>query len=59
MAKDPVCKMEVDQHTALGMSTYQGVTYYFCSPGCKDTFDRDPSRHLGKTDILGRTTKNK
>ena len=26
-------------------STYEGRTYYFCAPGCKETFDKDPAAH--------------
>ena len=39
---DPVCGMQVDPATAAGASEYQGTTYYFCSPGCKRQFDKDP-----------------
>jgi len=37
MAKDPICGMEVDEKTALRVE-YEGETYYFCSPGCRDRF---------------------
>jgi len=47
MEKDPVCGMEVDPKDAAGQSEYQGKTYYFCSPGCKREFDKDPERYLG------------
>lgn len=47
MAKDPVCGMDVDEKTAAGKSEYKGQTYYFCSPGCKRAFDRDPEKYLG------------
>jgi YHS domain-containing protein len=47
MAKDPVCGMEVDEKTAAGKSEYQGKTYYFCSPGCKQAFDKEPEKYLG------------
>ena len=43
-AKDPVCGMMVDEKRAAGMSTYQGKPYYFCSPGCKSTFDKNPAK---------------
>ena len=46
--KDPVCSMEIDPKTAVGKSEYQGQTYYFCSPGCKKNFDRDPSKFAKK-----------
>jgi Cu+-exporting ATPase len=34
--------MESIQKTAAGKLEYQGQTYYFCSPGCKKSFDKDP-----------------
>ena len=45
-AIDPVCKMTVDTETAVAKSDYQGTTYYFCAPGCKRSFDRDPDTYL-------------
>jgi YHS domain-containing protein len=45
MAKDPICGMVVDEKTTKLTSTYAGKTYYFCSPGCKKTFDRDPAKY--------------
>ncbi len=49
MAKDLVCGMEVDPKTATGKSEYKGQTYYFCSPGCKKAFDKEPEKYLGDT----------
>jgi len=37
MAIDPICGMEVDEKTPLRVE-YEGETYYFCSPGCRDKF---------------------
>ena len=45
MAKDPVCGMEVDPKTS-GKVEYQGQTYYFCSPGCMATFQKDPGKYI-------------
>jgi len=45
MAKDPVCGMEVDEQPAARKSEYQGHTYYFCSPGCQQRFEADPTRY--------------
>lgn len=50
MAKDPVCGMEVDEKTAAGKSEHKGQTYYFCSMGCKKSFDREPEKYAGKAD---------
>ncbi len=46
MAIDPVCKMEVDEQSAAATSEYKGKTYYFCAPGCKTAFDKDPEKFL-------------
>ncbi len=48
MAKDPVCGMQVDEKKAAGSSVYQGTTYYFCSPRCKQSFDKAPEKFTGK-----------
>jgi Cu+-exporting ATPase len=48
MAKDPVCGMDVDPSQAAGQSEYKGQTYYFCAPGCKKQFDKDPERYIGQ-----------
>lgn len=47
LAKDPVCGMEVDEKSAPAKSEYMGKTYYFCSPGCKKTFDANPAKYAG------------
>jgi P-type Cu+ transporter len=46
MTKDPVCGMTVSRADYAGQSEFQGKTYYFCSPACKDRFDVDPQRYL-------------
>ena len=40
--KDVVCGMEVDPLTTVESSEYNGTTYHFCSPGCKQKFDHAP-----------------
>lgn len=45
MEKDPVCGMDVDPATAQFSSEHEGVVFYFCSAGCKQTFDGDPHRY--------------
>ena len=47
MAKDPVCGMEVNEETAVAKSEYKSQTYYFCCPGCKASFDKEPEKYLG------------
>lgn len=46
MAQDPVCKMTVDEKKAAAASTYQEKTYYFCSKGCKEKFDKEPEKYV-------------
>ncbi|HEX6033108.1 MAG TPA: YHS domain-containing protein [Anaerolineales bacterium] len=46
---DPVCHMDIDPATAAGTSEYKGQTYYFCSPGCKKAFDKNPEKYLSHT----------
>jgi P-type Cu+ transporter len=57
MEKDPVCDMDVDPKTAAGKSEYQGKTYYFCAPGCKRDFDKDPGKYVGN--VQGDSGDNK
>jgi YHS domain-containing protein len=45
---DPVCKMQIDAERAVGKSEYKGETYYFCAPGCKSAFDKEPEKYLSK-----------
>ena len=43
----PVCKMVVDKaDPGGGTAEYQEITYYFCAPGCRKSFQQDPERHL-------------
>ena len=42
MPMDPVCKMEVEPETAAAKAEYKGETYYFCAPGCKVAFEKNP-----------------
>jgi Cu+-exporting ATPase len=37
--------MEVDPQRAAGQSTYDGMTYYFCSRDCMERFEREPARY--------------
>ncbi|HBG74763.1 MAG TPA: YHS domain-containing protein [Anaerolineae bacterium] len=48
--KDLACGMDIDPATAAGTSKYKGQTYYFCSFGCKKSFDKELEKYLGKAD---------
>ena len=43
---DRVCGMWVEIQGAQLTSVYKGKRYYFCSPGCKEQFGRDPGRFM-------------
>jgi len=45
IVKDPICGMMIELTKAAGSSVYQGNTFYFCSPGCKASFDKNPAKH--------------
>jgi uncharacterized membrane protein YraQ (UPF0718 family)/YHS domain-containing protein len=44
-ARDPVCGMTVNRKNALS-TEWNGTTYYFCGPGCKERFEADPARYV-------------
>lgn len=43
---DPVCGMSISAAEAAGTYDYQGKTYYFCAPGCLNSFKKDPGKYL-------------
>lgn len=44
-ATDPVCGMAVEKSTAAASTEHEGRTYYFCSEGCRQTFEREPEKY--------------
>jgi xanthine dehydrogenase accessory factor len=44
-ATDPVCGMTVAAGPDGMPLEYDGVTYYFCSVGCRQAFERDPAAY--------------
>ena len=38
--------MDVDPKTATEKSEYKEKTYYFCSAGCKKSFDKEPQKYV-------------
>lgn len=41
--KDPVCGMTIEDKAAAGTFIHKGTTYYFCSPSCREKFEKDPA----------------
>lgn len=64
-AVDPVCGMTVTADTSGRPYDHAGTTYYFCCPGCRYAFAKDPDQYLmpagavaaqlGSTIPIGRT----
>ena len=46
IAIDPVCHMEVNVASATHVAEVDGTTFYFCCPGCRARFVKDPQRYL-------------
>ena len=45
--EDPVCHMQVDvKNPAGGTHDHEGTTYYFCAPGCRVAFSKEPEAYL-------------
>jgi len=38
--------MEVDEQNPAATTEHEGQTYYFCAPGCKVAFERNPEKYL-------------
>ena len=45
---DPVCGMKVDPATSKHRYDHDGVTYHFCSDGCRTKFAADPAKYLAQ-----------
>jgi len=46
---DLVCGMTVDAVPANRPFDYEGTTYYFCAPGCRKAFEKDPTSFINQT----------
>jgi P-type Cu+ transporter len=46
LVKDPVCGMTVDPAATAHHHELEGMTYHFCSAGCRTKFISDPHRYL-------------
>ena len=52
-SKDPVCGMTIEEENAAGTSEYEGKTYYFCTVGCRESFEREPEKYVTGTEEHG------
>jgi len=52
LAIDPVCGMSVDTSKGIRLD-YEGKSYYFCSPHCQATFEREASKYAASKYAIG------
>jgi Cu+-exporting ATPase len=45
---DPVCGMPIESEQAAASESYQGRSFYFCSPNCHRSFKADPAKYAAK-----------
>ncbi len=45
-AKDLICGMQVRISDAPASCDFEGATYYFCMPGCRETFVAEPRKYI-------------
>lgn len=48
-AIDLVCGMTVTADASSRPYDYEGTTYYFCAPGCRTAFEKDPQAYIKET----------
>lgn len=54
MAQDPVCRMQVEEKKAAASVEHKGKQYYFCTPGCKEKFVKNPEQYLNALEQSGK-----
>jgi Cu(I)/Ag(I) efflux system membrane fusion protein len=58
VTKDPVCGLNVDESKAQAagfQGAYKNQTYYFCSAGCQQHFEKNPERYAAKLGGIQKT----
>jgi xanthine dehydrogenase accessory factor len=48
-AIDLVCGMTVTADDSSRPFEYEGTIYYFCAPGCRTAFEKDPEKYIKET----------
>lgn len=46
IVRDPVCGMRISAPEAFALAEHNGRSYYFCASGCKEHFEKLPSRYI-------------
>ncbi len=45
---DPVCKKKISNEKTMAASTYKKETYLFCCEECRNKFNQDPGKYIGR-----------
>ena len=45
VAADPMRRMSADGEEAVATAMSDGKTYYFCSAGCRRSFEKEPAKY--------------
>lgn len=55
LVRDPVCGMKFNPDDAADIEVYKEKIFYFCAPGCKKEFKRNPENYF----FMQRNEENK
>jgi len=48
LVRDPVCGMRINPEDAADETIYKGKIFYFCAPGCRNAFEKNPKKYFIK-----------
>jgi len=46
LIRDPVCGMWIEPDDAADIMLYEDKIFYFCAPGCKKAFEKEPEKFI-------------
>ncbi len=46
LVRDPVCGMWIEPKDAADETLYKDKIFYFCAPGCKMAFEKEPEKFI-------------
>ncbi|OGU77477.1 MAG: hypothetical protein A2V93_00270 [Ignavibacteria bacterium RBG_16_34_14] len=46
LVRDPVCGMWIEPKDAADETLYKDKIFYFCAPGCKKEFQKNPEQYF-------------
>ena len=49
--RDPVCGMWINPDDAADIMLYKEKIFYFCAPGCKIAFEKEPEKFIGENQV--------